>query len=75
MFDLVCLSFEGAVFEFVGEFVGIVCFVIVCRLGEGGMGVVYEVLDRDIDMCVVLKTIVRCSLSSLCCFKNEFCVL
>src|SRR5580698_1477531 len=42
------------------------------RIGEGGMGVVYEAFDRDTQQVVALKTVRRFSPSALYQFKNEF---
>ncbi|MFI5300922.1 MAG: serine/threonine-protein kinase, partial [Polyangiales bacterium] len=47
-------------------------FAIVRRLGAGGMGVVYEVLDRDRDVRVALKTLKRFTPDEVQRFKHEF---
>lgn len=41
-------------------------------LGKGGMGVVYEVLDRDRNMRVALKTLRRFDFKTIQYFKGEF---
>ncbi len=47
-------------------------FEIVRVLGRGGMGVVYEVLDRERGVRVALKTLLSMSAEHLLRFKNEF---
>lgn len=47
-------------------------YEIVRRLGAGGMGVVYEALDRERGVRVALKTVRRPDASSLYRFKNEY---
>ncbi|HUJ62110.1 MAG TPA: protein kinase, partial [Kofleriaceae bacterium] len=55
------------------EFPGTARFQIVRRLGQGGMGVVYEAFDRDREARVALKTL-RSTISpeDLLALKNEF---
>ncbi|MFI5301944.1 MAG: serine/threonine-protein kinase PknK, partial [Polyangiales bacterium] len=47
-------------------------FEVIARLGAGGMGVVYEALDRERGARVALKTIRDPQAGSLLRFKNEF---
>ncbi len=47
-------------------------FELVRMVGAGGMGVVYEAHDRQLDMRVALKTLKRYSGALLLRFKNEF---
>jgi len=47
-------------------------FVVKCRLGEGGMGIVYEVDDVERDTRVALKTLRRLDAQGLYRFKREF---
>lgn len=47
-------------------------FRVVRRLGAGGMGVVYEVLDRERDLRVALKHLAVPGPSTLYLFKREF---
>ncbi len=55
-----------------GEFTGTDRFEVRRRLGAGGMGVVYEALDRKRDLVVALKTIQHFNASALYRFKKEF---
>jgi eukaryotic-like serine/threonine-protein kinase len=50
-------------------------FAVVRRIGAGGMGVVYEVWDRERDAPFALKTLRSLSRHRLSLFKNEFRVL
>lgn len=47
-------------------------FELIRRLGQGGMGIVYEAYDREVDMQVALKTLHHLDPSSLYRFKREF---
>jgi serine/threonine protein kinase/tetratricopeptide (TPR) repeat protein len=47
-------------------------FRLVRKLGEGGMGVVYEAFDADRSMAVALKTLSYVNPSALYLFKQEF---
>ena len=51
---------------------GAVRFRVDRKLGEGGMGVVYEAFDADRGISVGLKTLNRVSPSALYLFKQEF---
>ena len=50
-------------------------FQILRRLGQGGMGVVYEALDRERNQRVALKTLHALDAQGLLQLKNEFSVL
>jgi serine/threonine protein kinase len=47
-------------------------FQIVRRIGSGGMGVVYEALDRERNVRIALKTLRETSAQALYRFKHEF---
>lgn len=57
---------RGALFE------GTSRFAVSRKLGEGGMGVVYEAHDRDRNIPVALKTLLNLSPHGLLLFKQEF---
>ncbi len=47
-------------------------YSVVRKVGEGGMGVVYEALDRETQRSVALKTVLHVDPNSLYLFKQEF---
>lgn len=55
-----------------GEWLGTDRFEIRRRLGQGGMGVVYEAFDRERGELVALKTLSRVEPQTLLRFKTEF---
>jgi serine/threonine protein kinase/tetratricopeptide (TPR) repeat protein len=55
-----------------GEFVGTERFAVLRRLGEGGMGVVYEAEDRERGQRVALKTFRRADFETIYRLKQEF---
>ncbi len=54
------------------SFTGTARFQLIDKLGEGGMGVVYEAYDRSRDMRIALKKLRRVDASNLYRFKREF---
>ncbi len=54
------------------DFAGTERFEVVRRLGAGGMGVVYEVRDRERNTTVALKTLRTLKPDALLRFKHEF---
>ena len=55
-----------------GEFLGTDRFAVLRRLGAGGMGVVYEAVDRERGARVALKTLKTLSPDAILRFKAEF---
>jgi hypothetical protein len=71
------ITARGGVVAAPGEpdFEGTERFEIVRRIGEGGMGVVYEAWDRSRSAPVALKTLRQLDADALLRFKNEFRLL
>jgi eukaryotic-like serine/threonine-protein kinase len=61
---------RGRVLE--SDFAGSERFRIVRKLGEGGMGAVYEVIDRDQQATVAIKTLRRTESEAMFWLKREF---
>ncbi len=54
------------------EFLGDERFIVMSRLGQGGMGVVYQVFDRRLGAVVALKTLLHMDPAAIYRFKQEF---
>src|SRR5437588_7342725 len=54
------------------EFIGTDRFILRRRLGAGGMGVVYEAHDLQMDKTIALKTLNRAEAAHIYRFKREF---
>ena len=54
------------------EFIGTERYILRRRLGAGGMGVVYEAHDLEMDKTVALKTLTRAEAAHIYRFKKEF---
>jgi hypothetical protein len=63
---------EIGAFRTGSDFRGTERYTLIRRLGAGGMGVVYEVLDRERSEAVALKTLLRASAAAIYRFKREF---
>src|SRR5215471_10285045 len=58
--------------QLAAEFAGTARFQVLARIGSGGMGVVYDVFDRERKTRVALKTLRTLGGEALMRFKNEF---
>jgi eukaryotic-like serine/threonine-protein kinase len=47
-------------------------YILIDELGRGGMGIVYDVLDRELGCRIALKTLAKIDAASLTRFKREF---
>src|ERR1700756_962663 len=54
------------------EFIGTERYILRRRIGAGGMGVVFEAHDREMDKTVALKTLTRAEPAHIYRFKKEF---
>ncbi|MCU1279064.1 MAG: Serine/threonine-protein kinase PknA, partial [bacterium] len=64
--------YPALVTQLAAEFIGTTRFQVLARLGAGGMGVVYDVFDRERKTRVALKTLRTLGGEQLMRFKNEF---
>jgi serine/threonine protein kinase len=55
-----------------GDWAGTGRYQVLRRIGEGGMGIVYEAMDRERHQAVALKTLLRFDPAALYRFKQEF---
>src|SRR5580698_448871 len=55
-----------------GDWKGTARYQVLRRIGEGGMGVVYEAFDRDRGQAVALKSLLYVTPAALYRFKQEF---